>query len=385
MNTSHQIQNEKVGSTQSKERLRTFDFLRGLAILSVIAFHASLSFPSKIIFIDTTFSFGAKGVQLFYFISALTMCYMWKQREGEKNPIKNFYIRRFFRIAPLFWLAIPIYLFVYGFKASYWAPEGLGIKQILLTATFLHGFWPDSINSVVPGGWSIAVEMTFYALFPLLITRIKDNKNIYLYAAAVVWAFNILFFRDFLLVFLSTHYTTVSTTIQQDYLYMNFINQAPIFLLGCYMFFALQSKVKLNEIVFIVAWTAFALALKVLYKFDGSLFAVVYTMLGIFVFTCIKLNVRFKPFELLGKKSYSIYLTHFLVIHFLQKILPIKNGPLALLLGIIFTTLISYLLSIITYVLIEKKIETFVKHITQSKPSQYSEQDIKSVKIYNNI
>jgi peptidoglycan/LPS O-acetylase OafA/YrhL len=36
------------------------------------------------------------------------------------------------------------------------------------TALFVHGFHPQSINSVAPGGWSIAIEMTFYAVFPLL-------------------------------------------------------------------------------------------------------------------------------------------------------------------------------------------------------------------------
>jgi peptidoglycan/LPS O-acetylase OafA/YrhL len=106
---------------QNSQRLRTFDFLRGLAILGVIVVHTSQSFPSLINAIDFLAGLGRFGVQLFYFISALTMCYMWKQREGENNPIKNFYIRRFFRIAPLFWIAIPVYLLLNGYDKSYWA------------------------------------------------------------------------------------------------------------------------------------------------------------------------------------------------------------------------------------------------------------------------
>src|ERR1700755_1634138 len=95
------------------KRLETFDVLRGLAILGVLAVHCSPGFPTNINFIDTGLEFGRFGVQLFYFVSALTMCHMWRQREGEKNPIRRFYFRRFFRIAPLFWLVMPIYLFVF--------------------------------------------------------------------------------------------------------------------------------------------------------------------------------------------------------------------------------------------------------------------------------
>ena len=104
---------------------------------------------------------------------------MWKLREGEVNRIKNFYIRSFFRIAPLFWIAIPVYLLVNGLDKTAEAPAGIGFTQLFLTATFMHGFWPDSINSIVPGGWSIAVEISFYALFSYLILKIGNKKNFY--------------------------------------------------------------------------------------------------------------------------------------------------------------------------------------------------------------
>jgi peptidoglycan/LPS O-acetylase OafA/YrhL len=100
-------------------------------------------------------------VQLFYFTSALTMCYVWKLCESETGRWWKFYVRRFLRIAPLYWLATLVCLLVYGLGASYWTPDGIGIRHVVLNALFWHGFWPDTINSVVPGGWSIAVEMTF--------------------------------------------------------------------------------------------------------------------------------------------------------------------------------------------------------------------------------
>lgn len=356
-----------IASSKTSERLRAFDCLRGLAILGVIAVHTSQYFPSNIRAIDSVFGFGKFGIQLFFFISALTMCYMWKRREGERRPILNFYVRRFLRIAPLFWLAIPTYLLINGYGASYWAPEGIGSAQIFLTATFLHGFWPDSINSIVPGGWSIAVEMTFYALFPFLIIIIRANKKTYLYAAAAVWAFNVFFFRDFIVSFLSSRYLTTSTTIVNDFLYLNFINQAPIFLLGCYLFFSMRSRIQKGDILFLLFWLLLGATLRYLHVVDEFGFLVIYTILGMFVFACVRMNLRFKPLELLGRNSYAIYLVHFLVLHYLQKMLLIKTGLIALLLGFAFTALISYLLSMLIYELIEKNVQSLAHRITRPK------------------
>ena len=140
------------GDARPFGRSHTLDVLRGLAIAGVMAIHVSQSFPSNIHAVDFAFMCGWTGVNVFYFVSAMTMCLMWTQRV-EANPTRKFYIRRFLRIAPLFWLAIPVYLLVNGTGPSANAPNGIGPLQVILTATFLHGFWPDSVNSVVPGDW----------------------------------------------------------------------------------------------------------------------------------------------------------------------------------------------------------------------------------------
>jgi hypothetical protein len=51
-------------------------------------------------------------------------------------------------VMPAFWL-------------SKWALAGVHTSYFVLTALFLHGWNPYTFNSIVPGGWSIAVEMTF--------------------------------------------------------------------------------------------------------------------------------------------------------------------------------------------------------------------------------
>ena len=102
---------------------------------------------------------GARGVELFFVVSAFTLCLSWAARDDTAS---RFYLRRFFRIAPMFWLAIPFFLYLRGWEDN-------GVRQVIAAATFTHGLWPDTLFGVVPGGWSVATEAIFYALFPFAI------------------------------------------------------------------------------------------------------------------------------------------------------------------------------------------------------------------------
>ena len=220
-------------------RSHTLDVLRGLAIVGVMAIHVSQSFPSNIHAIDYAFMCGWTGVNVFYFVSAMTMCLMWTQRT-ETDPTRKFYIRRFLRIAPLFWLAIPVYLIINGTGPSYNAPNGIGPLQVVLTATFLHGFWPDSVNSVVPGDWSIAAEMTFYLVFPLLITAFGSRRHLYLALAIVLHLVNVCLFKPWAFALFSAYYGPGHEAFVWNALHISFLNQLPVFLVGCALFFSLR-------------------------------------------------------------------------------------------------------------------------------------------------
>ena len=152
----------------------------------VIAVHSSQYFNDLSPTTKALADQGARGVQLFFVASAMTLCMSWKARH---DGAPAFYIRRFFRIAPMFYLALPVFLYFRGWGPSMYAPDGIGLRHVMMTATFTHGFMPDTITSVVPGSWSIADEMMFYAIFPLLMTirtRIRFKTAAMLTALATV-------------------------------------------------------------------------------------------------------------------------------------------------------------------------------------------------------
>jgi peptidoglycan/LPS O-acetylase OafA/YrhL len=151
---------------QSPRRFEYLDALRGYAILDVVATHAQSLVSDRPTILSSYATFGGFGVELFFVVSAFTLTESWRQRD---DGAAAFYIRRFFRIAPAFWIAIGGYLLFPWWARSYWAPHGLTAGSVTLTALLLHGWSPETFNAVVPGDWSIAAEWGFYALFPLLM------------------------------------------------------------------------------------------------------------------------------------------------------------------------------------------------------------------------
>ncbi len=139
------------------------DRMRGLAILAVIWIHYSQAFASPAIHLIGML--GQLGVQLFFFASAITLCLSADHRAGEYYKGRNFILRRWLRIAPLYYLAIPCYAVYFAARGED-APYTPG--NIMANVLFVHGFVRSANNNIVPGGWSVGVEMAFYVVFPAL-------------------------------------------------------------------------------------------------------------------------------------------------------------------------------------------------------------------------
>ena len=213
-------------------RYAYIDALRGYAILGVITVHTSGTVPHFGGRLRDLATSGQYGVHLFFVVSALTLLMSWHTRSDGVYP---FYIRRLFRIAPMFWLAISFYIMLYGgLHSGFWAPRGISWWDISATILFLHGWHPASINSVVPGGWSIAVEMTFYAILPILVIALRSWAKV-----------GLAFFLSILLALFAERILPAMMPDEPEYLiylfgYLWFFNQLPVFLIGFAVFFSLR-------------------------------------------------------------------------------------------------------------------------------------------------
>lgn len=150
------------------------DGLRGLAILMVMVRHlrdltfggALWAFPKT----EALLGAGERGVQLFFLVSAFTLYSSSLARQYEPNFVRNFYLRRFFRILPLWWIAVLLY--------QIHRPASLLVLLSHLTMTF--GFIPHHYWALLPQSWSIFVEESFYLFFPLWFLRLRSVPHAFL-------------------------------------------------------------------------------------------------------------------------------------------------------------------------------------------------------------
>ena len=123
------------------ERLYNLDYLRGLAASGIMLFHyMSITFGE---FNADSFMgrVGLYGVSVFYVLSGLTLFYVYhdKMKPGLAD-IKDFFIKRLFRIMPLLWLATIASVFCFNGGIFEW-------KKVFLNLSGLFGFvaWDQGI------------------------------------------------------------------------------------------------------------------------------------------------------------------------------------------------------------------------------------------------
>ncbi len=332
------------------------DALRGIAVLGVLFVHCAIMTKQQGVVYQIGFM-GQRGVQLFYLISAFTLYNSMQYRRGEKSELRNFYIRRFFRIAPLFYLAIILNLLYDGI------PPGLQAYDIVLGFLFLNGFKPSAINAIAIGGWSIAVETTFYIILPFLFAYITNYKKallLTLLSGAILYPLMrvaVLFFGQ---------------EYKEYFTFLTFPIQFPIFCLGILGYFiwkeltALKSALggyKKQLSLFCLLLSAIILGLSFPSTNNNMYLTSFGLLLPIIALSQHPWKLLVNRFTLnLGKISYSMYLMHFFVIIAFNSIVPyyfpaqyqqLLGRPIGLLVSFCSILVVSVIISTITYLLIE--------------------------------
>jgi len=354
-----------ISNTNSK-KLDYINAVRGLAILFVIVLHVSSATKG----LPEVFSYmagkGAFGVQLFFVASAFTLFLSYNNRITKEAPhtARNFFIRRFFRISPMYYLAAIAYAVICYYKPAYNDGQPLVPWKIFTNVVYLNGFVPGAVNYLPPGGWSVGVEMVFYCCMPFLFARVKNLK-------AATWWFVVLATASVMLklvIRLGLSYYNIDYHRPESwFLYFWFPNQAPVFMLGILLFFALQKfKVKSKAKAYVGLLITTLLLLLFMYirrDIDPQniipehiIIAIFFTVNIFFLsqYPAILLNNAITRF--FGDISFSLYLVHFIVIYVLEEYCPLPANPyaqFATLLGL--TLIIAGAISKITYQVIELK------------------------------
>jgi len=178
---------------KSEHSFASLDFLRGLSAAAVLITHTSAAVSGELPIL--AFNWGSFAVDVFMLISGFLMMWHFCERSsmGESwdspKTCFKFYVRRFFRIAPLYYCMLVVVYVFHGALQNLAAHNGAALQQPLqpltcglhnptsveLTAahvlshfSFTFGFIPRFAASNPLPDWSIGLEMQFYLFFPFL-------------------------------------------------------------------------------------------------------------------------------------------------------------------------------------------------------------------------
>lgn len=351
---------------KSTERVAVLDGVRGLAVLIVLlshtsgrgqALHPALSFQG----------IGHIGVYLFFVLSGylLTNNLLTEFSIYGNISLRRYFARRFFRIAPLYYLVIS-YVFI---KQIY--TEEL-VEKYLHVSNGWAGYFKHLLfyqgDSVF---WTIPTEVFFYLLLPLIFSLYIKHQKLCLTTLTVLavtfsaWTLMVTFFSK----------NIISPKIIEIKHLSQFIE---VFIMGCLSAFIKDNKIlekylnnqRVKQFVSIsligLLLATLVLVSKKFLIFDrpyfelrwfSMLYATVFSLVIIFSqqqgFLHKIFNSRF--LKVTGILGFSIYLLHFEIIQFVNT--SEFNQPIKFIISIFTIYSIAYL----TYKFIECPFVTFSK------------------------
>ena len=165
------------------ERIPALDGLRGVAILLVLLRHSVAGTETSSPFWSAVLSplrLTWSGVDLFFVLSGFLIGGILMDARYSQRYFRTFYLRRAFRILPVYAIFISLYLgrHLHIPLLGRWTGETSPLPVPWFAfLTFTQNFWMTAFGWFGPMAiaptWSLAVEEQFYLTIPFLIRRVS--------------------------------------------------------------------------------------------------------------------------------------------------------------------------------------------------------------------
>jgi len=335
----------------SRTRMPALDGMRAISVLLVITVHVHIG--------NWNWAAGAKGVTIFFILSGylITFLALREERETGALNLSAFYIRRTFRIFPIYYLMVALYavlvyvLHIRPDKAANFTAVMPYLLTYLQEFAFFFGVNGATDNIPLYQSWSLGIEEKFYLVWPalafVLLQRLKTYR---LPVCGALAAF-----------FASTPYFTTYSPVLFPYFHI---------LVGCAIALFLNDahRYRLAQILALPSWAiAISVAFVALHfisplcttwPFQGPI-DVLYSLLGGVLLIVILLSSADKVLGgrvlvFIGRISYAIYLVQVLCLNVSEAIIgkfaailhPTVVAPLNYVLACGLSILASWILAV---------------------------------------
>lgn len=336
------------------QHIPSLNGMRALAVLLVFFSHAGFDHIIP----------GGLGVTIFFFLSGFLITTLLTNEHDLTGTIslKNFYIRRLYRLFPPLYFVIALTLLIVTIQGNISHIKLSGfLSQILHYSNYYIIFVGK--EGLIPGLgilWSLAVEEHFYVFFPLFLLFFINKitkQNIAILITIIIIA--VITWR----IILVLNYDIFALR-SPDYLYTYYATDTRFdsILYGCLMALICnpmhtEKEEQNNKLISVGMMLGIGLLLfTLLYREPIFRETIRYTLQGIAMFpifyyvitqnkSFIYKALNYKPLAFLGKISYTFYLSHYVLIYLAQEIfgntLMVKT-VIAMLLTLLFSTFMYY-------------------------------------------
>jgi peptidoglycan/LPS O-acetylase OafA/YrhL len=338
------------------KNLDTLRFISFFLVFWQHSFYLSFANLSLTPFLNTlvvylTFFTGGWGVHIFFVISGFLITFLMLKEEEERGGVnvKNFYLRRIFRIWPLYYIVLlsGIFILPHLFKEFYFS------GNLFNNLTFLNNFNMHDESDNVGIAWSVAVEEQFYLFWPLAFILLGDKKLIVLYCL-IVFGYSVFF----------------NLTDNSPQYYFHTFSNLNYLMSGClgaifyFKYAKTQFLAHLIKPLFFYCAILIAIVLPVsegFYVISHALNFLILPVIYLYLVIYLVHKQDDRPvsvFSLMGKYTYGMYLYHPTVIILTRALFELLrweyNGPIPNLIFSIVALAFSIGISIASYKYFEK-------------------------------
>jgi peptidoglycan/LPS O-acetylase OafA/YrhL len=154
------------GERDPQPHLPGLDGLRGAATLCVLVTHLpDQAFPDWFDRLSRAVAYGA--LDCFFVLSGFLITRILLADRAAERSLANFFVRRFLRLIPAFWLCV---LFV-----QTWEPSREALWAVLYVINYTL---PFHVHATPLGHtWSLAVEEQFYLTWPWIVRGLAPDRS----------------------------------------------------------------------------------------------------------------------------------------------------------------------------------------------------------------
>lgn len=314
--------------------------MRGLAAVVVVVVHVWALTSSPYFWgYETLLGFGSWAVDVFFLLSGFLLVQSFWEAP-RTSSLRQYYIRRFFRIAPGYYVCLAVLFLLLAERRFLFSSSGL--SQVLANVSFTQWLFPTTAPSLNVSGvfWTLSLEVFLYALLPAfawLISRRPILLGGTLFALGMAYRFYVAFDAGWLQSTVFRALPDHPEPVMRLFLLRQFPGIMPLFLMGMFLRWWMHyrpGRVQPAPATEHTSMTVLLLLLVpstlVLYHVMeannfryGWLFALFDVGVCILILPALayagrtvtgRLSLATKVFAWLGKRSYGIYLWHFPVI-----------------------------------------------------------------------